>query len=99
MDHTSRFVFSGPGSWPLERAIDWATAHGFGRVDFITDTPPNYPTTFSPGRVAAIRALAQGRGVSLGLHTLSAVNMAEITPVMHAAADQYLRENLDLAHA
>jgi sugar phosphate isomerase/epimerase len=97
MDHEQRFVFSGPGSWPLERAIDYAVEHQFGRVDFNADTPPNYPGTFTRERVAAIRELTRRHGVGLGLHTLSAVNMAEITPVMHAAADAYLRQNLDLA--
>ncbi len=99
MDHASRFVFSGPGSWPLERAIEWGAGHGFGRVDFNADGAANYPATFTPERVRAVRALAEGRGVRLGIHSLSAVNMAEITPVMAAAADEYVRQNLDLARA
>lgn len=98
-DHASRFVFSGPGSWPLEQAIRWAVEHGFRRVDFNADGPPNYPATFTPERVRLIRALAADHGVTLGIHTLSAVNMAEITPVMAAAADEYVRQNLDLAQA
>src|SRR5918997_1078070 len=98
-DHASRFVFSGPGSWPLERAIEWAVEHGFSRVDFNADGPPNYPATFTPERVGAVRALAEGHGVQLGIHSLSAVNMAQITPVMAAAADEYVRQNLDLAKA
>jgi sugar phosphate isomerase/epimerase len=99
MDQAHRFVFSGPGSWPLERALTWAIDHGFTRVDFNADAPPNYPRSFTPDRVAAVRALAEPAGVIIGLHTLSAVNMAEITPVMHAAIDEYLRENFDLARA
>ncbi len=99
MDHASRFVFSGPGSWPLERVIEWAAEHGFGRVDFNADGPPNYPATFAPERVRAVRALAAERGIRLGIHSLSAVNMAEITPVMASAADAYVRQNLDLARA
>jgi sugar phosphate isomerase/epimerase len=99
MDQASRFVFSGPGSWPLERSMAWAAAHGFRRVDFNADAPANYPATFTPERIAAVRALADRHGLRLGLHTLSAVNMAEITPVLHAAVDTYLLQNFDLAQA
>lgn len=99
MDQRHRFVFAGPGSWPLEQAMRWAAEHDFRHVDFNADTPPNYPATFDAERVSAIRELAAGHGLGLGLHTLSAVNMAEITPVMHAAADEYLRQNFALASA
>lgn len=99
MDHRHRFVFAGPGSWTLERALEWAAAHDFTRVDFNADTPANYPATFTPERAASVRALASRHGIQLGIHTLSAVNMAEITPVMHAAADDYVRQNFDLAAA
>jgi sugar phosphate isomerase/epimerase len=92
-----RFVFSGPGSWPLERALDWAVQHGFTRVDFNADNPPNYPATFTPERVRGVRERCEAAGLRLGIHSLSAVNMAEISPVMHAAADAYLQQNFDLA--
>lgn len=95
----TRFVFAGPGDWPLEQAVQWAADHAFTRVDFNADAPPNYPATFTPERVTALRALAAQSGVSVGLHTLSAVNMAEITPVMADAADAYLRESIALAAA
>jgi len=97
MDHRQRFVFAGPGSWPLEQAMQWAADHGFTRVDFNADAPPNYPGTFTTERVAAIRDLAARHTIRLGVHSLSAVNMAEITPVMHAAADEYVRQNFALA--
>lgn len=99
MDDADRFVFSAPATWPLERALEWAVEHRFSRIDFNADGPPNYPATFTPERIARIRALTAERGLRLGIHTLSAVNMAEITPVMAAAADEYLRQNLDLAVA
>jgi len=99
MDNASRFVFSGASSWPLEQAIRWAVEHGFRRVDFNADNAANYPATFTPERVALIRGLAADHGVAIGIHTSSAVNMAEITPIMAAAADAYVRQNLDLAQA
>lgn len=95
MDHRSRFVFAGAG--PVEESIGWAVVHGFSRVDFNADTPDNYPGTFTPARIGTVRALLAEHGITLGIHTLSAINMAEITPVMHAAADEYLRQNFDLA--
>ena len=97
MESRHRFVFAGPGSWPLEQAVRYAMERDFRLVDFNADSPPNYPATFDPQRVRAIRSLADKHDVQLGLHTLSAVNMAEITPVMHAAADTYLIQNFDLA--
>jgi sugar phosphate isomerase/epimerase len=97
MDYAQRFVFAGPGDWPFEEAIRWAVAHGFRRVDFNADQPANYPASFAPERVAEVRELARAHDLTLGLHTLSAVNMAEITPVMHAAIDDYLHQNFDLA--
>src|SRR4051812_2994469 len=99
MDQRSRFVFSGPSSWPLEQAIERAAGYGFTRVDFTADGPPNYPATFPPERIDRIRSLASQHGIAIGIHTSSAVNMAEITPVMAAAADEYVRQNLELARA
>ena len=99
MDHRSRFVFSGPGAWPLEQAIEKAAELGFSRVDFNADGRANYPGTFTPERVQAIRALATQHSITIGIHSLSAVNMAEITPVMAAAADEYARQNVELAAA
>jgi sugar phosphate isomerase/epimerase len=97
MDQRSRFVFA--SNLPLEESIRWAVEHGFTRVDFNADIPVNYPDTFVPERVAAIRGLLAGHGVSLGIHTLSAINMAEMSPVLHSAIDEYLRQNFDLAVA
>ncbi|HZO25371.1 MAG TPA: sugar phosphate isomerase/epimerase family protein [Chloroflexota bacterium] len=99
MDNASRFVFSGPSSWPLEQAIQFAVEHGFSRVDFNADNAANYPRTFTSERIARVRSLVTDHGVRVGIHSSSAVNMAEITPVMAAAADEYVRQNLDLSRA
>jgi sugar phosphate isomerase/epimerase len=97
VDNASRFVFSGPASWSLEQAMQFAVEHGFTRVDFNADHAANYPATFTPERVDRIRSLVAEHGLAIGIHTSSAVNMAEITPVMAAAADEYVRQNLDLS--
>jgi len=99
VDNASRFVFSGPSSWPLEQAIQFAVEHGFSRVDFNADNAANYPRTFTSERIARVRSLVTDHGVRVGIHSSSAVNMAEITPVMAAAADEYVRQNLDLSRA
>ena len=36
-------------------------------------------------------------GVTLGLHTLSAVNIAEVSPFLRDATDAYLRAYIDVA--
>jgi sugar phosphate isomerase/epimerase len=99
VDHAQRFVFSGPGSWPLERALDWAVQHSFSLVNFNTDAEPNYPASFTPERAAAIKAQTAQHGIELGIHTSSAVNMAEKSPVVSAAVDTYLQQNFDVAQA
>jgi len=99
MDNAARFVFSGPGRWPLEQAIQKGIDLGFSRMHFNADSPPNYPGTFTPERVKTVRALVADNGLDLGIHTLSAVNMAEVTPAMAAGADAYIRQNVELAAA
>jgi sugar phosphate isomerase/epimerase len=98
-DSRRRFSFSGPGSWSLEQTLEWAAANAFGRIEFNADTPANYPASFDSSRVQTLRARAEGAGIRMAIHTLSAVNMAEITPVMAAAADEYVRQNMGLAGA
>ena len=97
MDNPSRFVFSGPSSWPLEQAIQLgrrARLHA-GRLQ--RRQRAELPGHLHAGAGRAIRSLAAEHGVASGIHSSSAVNMAEITPVMAAAADEYVRQNLDLA--
>lgn len=95
MSQRTRFVLSGPG--PLERVLDDAHRRRFTRVDFNADTPENYPDRFDASRRRAVKARCRDLGITLGIHTLSAINMAEMTPVMHAAIDRYLLSNFDLA--
>jgi len=99
MNNASRFVFSGPGHWPLEQAIQKGVELEFARVHFNADSPANYPGTFTPERMKMVRALVADHGIDLGIHTLSAVNMAEVTPALAAGADTYVRQNIELAAA
>lgn len=81
----------------VEDAIQWAQRHGVGAIDVQTDIAPNALESFDDRRCKAVRALLAGSGVRLALHTLSAVNVAEISPFLRDAADQYLAAYVSLA--
>ncbi|MEZ5930442.1 MAG: sugar phosphate isomerase/epimerase family protein [Alphaproteobacteria bacterium] len=81
-----------------EDGIAWAAANNVHHVDSQIDVAPNALATMLE-RAPAIRAAAEHHGISLALHTLSAVNIAEISPFMSEAVDQYLRTYMDVAVA
>jgi sugar phosphate isomerase/epimerase len=80
----------------LEEAIAWAAAHNVRYVDIQLDTADNALTSFDDARAAGIREACQKYGVHLGLHTLSAVNVAEYSPFVAEAVDQYLKGHVDV---
>jgi sugar phosphate isomerase/epimerase len=79
-----------------EDAIRWAAVNDVRYLDVQTDLAPNALEDM-PARAAGIRALCEETGVQLGLHTLSGVNIAEVSPFVRDAADAYLRAYIDLA--
>lgn len=81
---------------PLERAVAWAIEHQVTYIDLCLDPTPELLETGSPRLVSARRHLEQN-GIRLGLHTLSAVNIAETSPYVGAATDAYLAAYLDAA--
>jgi len=81
----------------LEDAVTWAAAHGVGLVDVQLDTGANIVTGIGTGRAGAIRRLCEAHGIGLGLHTLSAVNVAEYAPLVSEAVDAYLQAYIDAA--
>jgi len=81
----------------LEDAIAWASRHGVRFIDIELDSGANAFTRFDQVRAAAIRDACAYAGVQLGLHTSSAVNVAECAPLVSAAADSYLRGYVDAA--
>lgn len=81
----------------LEDAIDWAAQRGVKYIDIQLDTGANKVDSFDDARCAAIREQAQKQGVTLGLHTLSAVNVAEYSPFLSEAVDAYMRAYIDVA--
>ena len=92
-----RFGFNARKNVPLEDSIRWAADHDFWYVDFNADDPANAYDSFDAARVRTVCDLCQSTGVQIGIHTSSAVNMAEVTPVMARAADEYLQANIRLA--
>ena len=80
----------------LEDGIEWAAKHGVRYIDIQLDTAANALTTFDDRRAAAIRAACEKHGISLGLHTLSAVNVAEYSPYVADAVEQYLKAYVDI---
>lgn len=67
-----------------------AAAHDVRCIDIQLDTDGNAFTSFDDARTAGIRQARQKYGVHLGLHTLSAVNVAECSPFVAEAVDRYL---------
>ena len=81
----------------LEDAITWAARHGVRYIDVQLDTGANIVTSFDTARAAAIRAACAADDIHLGLHTLSAVNVAEYSPFLSEATDAYLKAYIDVA--
>lgn len=81
---------------PLEQAVEWSVKHAVPYVDLCLDQTPELLAGKSP-RLAKAREALEKAGVRLGLHTLSAVNVAETSPFVGEAADAYLAAYVDAA--
>ncbi|MGH6816066.1 MAG: TIM barrel protein, partial [Hyphomicrobiaceae bacterium] len=81
----------------LEDGIEWAGDRGVRYVDCELDTAPNALPSFDDARAAEVREACAKHGVRLGLHTLSAVNIAEFSPFVGEAVDAYLKAYIDAA--
>jgi len=82
---------------PLEDAISWAARNGVQIIDVQLDGGDNAFTRIDPVRAGRIRGQCERAGVRLGLHTSSAVNVAELAPLVSDAADAYLKAYVDAA--
>jgi sugar phosphate isomerase/epimerase len=82
---------------PIEKAIEWAAAHAVRFIDIQLDTGANRVNEIDDARADGRRAQAEKAGVTLGLHTLSAVNVAEYSPFLSEAVDDYMRAYIDVA--
>ena len=82
----------------LEAALDWALEQEVPYIDLCLDQTPELLQKDS-ARLKKARSRLEKAGTRLGLHTLSAVNVAETSPFVAAAADQYLEAYIAAARA
>jgi sugar phosphate isomerase/epimerase len=80
----------------LEDAIEWAAKNGLRHIDIQLDTGENALPKFDTRRCAGVRKLLDRHDIALGLHTNSAVNVAEYSPVVSDAVTEYLKTYVDL---
>src|SRR4051794_19060853 len=81
----------------LEDAVAWAAEHRVRFIDVQLDTGTNALGTIDAARAASVRAGCERHGIGLGLHTASAVNVAEYAPFVGDAVDRYLEAYVDAA--
>ena len=79
----------------LEDAIAWAARNGLRHIDIQLDTGENAMPKFDARRCAGVRKLLDKHGVALGLHSNSAVNVAEYSPLVSDAVTDYLKRYVD----
>lgn len=80
----------------LEDAIEWAAKNGLHHIDIQLDTGENALPLFDSRRCARIRKQLSRHKLKLGLHTASAVNVAEYSPLVSDAVTDYLKKYVDL---
>ena len=83
----------------LEDAIDWAARSGLRHFDIQLDTGENALPKFDKKRCAAVRKALDKHGIALGLHTNSAVNVAEYSPHVSDAVTEYLKRYVEMVPA
>jgi hypothetical protein len=81
----------------LEDAIEWATIHDIHYINIQLASGANALTSFDDARAAGVRRACERHAVHLGLHTRSAVNVAESSPYVSEAVDDYLRAYVDVS--
>ncbi|HXP03184.1 MAG TPA: sugar phosphate isomerase/epimerase family protein [Stellaceae bacterium] len=79
----------------LEDAVEWAAEHRVRYIDIQLDTGDNALGTISGIRGARVKEMCERYGIQLGLHTASAVNVAEYAPIVADAVEAYLKAYVD----
>jgi sugar phosphate isomerase/epimerase len=80
----------------LETALEWAAKNKLRHIDIQLDVGENALPKFDAKRCAGVRKLMDKHGIELGLHTNSAVNVAEYSPHVSDAVTEYLKHYVDL---
>ena len=81
----------------LEDALEWAAEHEVRWIDIQLDTGANALSSFDDARAVGVRRACERYGVHLGLHTASAVNVAEVAPYVGDAVERYLEAYVEIA--
>jgi len=81
----------------IEDGVEWAAQNNVKFLDVQLDNDTNASTTFDAKRVAAVRAGCDQFGIHIGLHTSSAVNVAECAPHAGDGVEAYLKSYVDLS--
>ncbi len=81
----------------IEDGIQIAIENGVRFLDLKIDVAPNAVESLTDERVAGIRRSCEDNGIKIGVHTLSAVNVAEIAPHVRDGVDRYLWGHMDAA--
>jgi sugar phosphate isomerase/epimerase len=80
----------------IEEGVEWAAKNDVKFLDIQLDTDANAITSFDEKRVSAVRKVREAHGIHIGLHTSSAVNVAEYAPHASKGMDEYLKSYLDI---
>lgn len=80
----------------IEDGVEWAAKNQVRFLDIQLDTEANAITTFDTRRTAAVRAAREKHDIHIGLHTSSAVNVAEYAPHASTGVDEYLKAYVDI---
>lgn len=79
----------------IEDGIEAAIRHGVRFLDVKIDVAPNAIESLTPERVAGIRKACTANNIRIGVHTSSAVNVAEVAPHVRDGVDRYLFGHMD----
>jgi sugar phosphate isomerase/epimerase len=82
----------------IEDGVEWAAKNGVRYLDIQLDTAANAITSFDAARVKGVCAVRERHDIHLGLHTSSAVNVAEYAPYASDGVDNYLKAYVDIYH-
>ena len=81
----------------IEDGLIYASNADFRYVDIRIGDVKNKFESFDKYRISKVRNLIESKDLIIGLHTLSAVNMAEFAPYLSEAVDDYIKSYIDVA--
>ncbi|QJP14430.1 sugar phosphate isomerase/epimerase [Starkeya sp. ORNL1] len=79
----------------IEDGLAAAIEHQVRYLDLKIDVAPNAVESLTDARVAKIRETCEANDIHVGIHTMSAVNVAEIAPHVRDGVDRYLLGHLE----